>query len=279
MEEEIKEVVESETQIEKDSQEVDEEIKGENIYVENNPEDLERMLGIAPEEKDSESEDLEEEIVNTEDTEQEEIPSEEDEKEKEEVTKDNILRYPLLSDFMEEDKDTFTYLANDNGSYHVCSIPLDDKKHIRQVVKSPNYIFRYPRLLLKDKVLGFRCTQDEGILTYMVYFPDFKLFFEVDEEYSKPYSESFKEYFEDLVTRVRPRDMIINKYKSSMTINSLKVIETGILEVITEGKIKRLLLNNPSISFHNVLDYIRELSDQGEDTLTLKFLPEFFVEI
>ena len=196
----------------------------------------------------------------------------------EEPIKEN--KRPLLfSDFMEEEKDSFTYLENSDDSYHVGSIPLDDKKTIKQVVKSASYVFRYPRYILKEKVLGFLESKLDDLVHYDVYFPDYKLSFDVSGDYTKHYSESFKEYFEDLITRIRPRDMTISYYDDSMTITSLKVIETGVIEVVTDNGVKTLLLNNPNISFHKVLGYIRELSDMGEDSLTLKFLPEFFVEI
>ena len=287
MEEEIKEVTQSETEINSDvKEEPIREIKGENIYVENDPADLERMLGIAP------SKSIDDEISedNPEDTDSKKEEEKEDNIEDSNTTEDpqNLeeetdsseekVKPLLFSDFMEEDRDSFTYLESENGSYHVNSIPLEDKKAIRQAVKSANYIFRYPKYILKDKVLGFSVETTDK-LHYDVFFPEYKLSFDVGEDYIKPYSESFKDYFEDLITRVRPDNMSLHYYENAITLTALKVIETGILEVNTDEGIKTLLLNSPNISFHRVLDYIRELSDSGEDTLTLKFLPEFFVEV
>ena len=276
MDEEIKDtVIEAETEIKEDQKEAP---KGEDIYVENDPRDLERMLGIAPSDMDEDDTDESENEESDDIEESEGIEEKEEIEEVEEMVEET--KPILLSDFMYEDKDAFTYLSHDAGSYQVLSIPMDDKKGIRQAVKSSAYIFRYPKFLLKDKVLGFTQTAETTDILYKVFFPEYSLSFKVDDNYMKSsYSESFKEYFEDLVTRTRPKDIVIEKYKSSITINSLKVIETGILEVSTDKGTKHLLLKNPNVSFHCILDYIRELSDQGEETLTLKLLPEFFVEI
>ena len=275
MEEEIKEVVEEGVVTgvkEEESETEGNKVTGVDIYVENDPSDLDRMLGVAP---------SPEEGAIEEDPDKEDVDIPEEEPEVEEVKEEPGMKdRPLfLSDFMVEDKDSFSYLSHNLGSYQVQSIPLDDKKSIKQVVKSSDYIFRYPRYILKDKVLGFSVENTGNELFYCVYFPEYKLFFQVDSDYIKPYSESFKEYFEDLITRIRPRGMRIERYNSSVTINSLKVRETGVLEVSTSTGNKLLLLSNPSVSFHCILDYIRELSDQGEDTLTLKLLPEFFEEV
>lgn len=290
MEEEIKELVEESTlkeeveneEIEK-KEDTKEPPKGEDIYVENDPLDLERMLGIAPDPQEEDSDNTTDlDIVENND----DVEENEDNNSSVEDKKDSVIYMAkekpiLLSSFMEEDKESFTYLVNHDGSYHVQSIPISDKKEIKQAVKSGSYIFRYPRFILKDKVLGF--VQDnkelDSCVEYTIFFPEYSLTFTVDSEYTKPYSESFKEYFEDLVTRVRPRNLKLAHYENEITISSLKVIETGILEVVTDIGTKNLLLINKHISFHRILDYIRELSDLGEDRLTLKLLPEFFVEI
>lgn len=309
MEEEIKnEVVQSEVEIMEDtdlsipgnSPVVEEsnstnEVKCENIYVENDPEDLERMLGIAPskeeikedgefsnnEEESSDEETKEDSQENSitndkEDSEEESLSLEEPE---EDTQIEDKIKPVMFSDFMDEDRESFTYLENINDSYHVNSVPLNDKSTIRKIVKSPNYIFRYPKYILRDKVLGYTLTESKGCLRYDVFFPEYKFSFNVGEGYAKAYSESFKEYFEDLINRVRPENMNIQKYEKSITLKALKVIETGVLEMQTDKGIKTFLLVNPDVSFHRVLDYIRELSDMGEDTLTLKFIPEFFVEL
>lgn len=284
MDEEIKDtIVEAETEIVEDLKDPP---KGEDIYVENDPRDLERMLGIAPSDLDDEEDGIPEEPK--EDEAEDEWETEEPKEDASTVDVGQDLPTPaikekpvLLSDFMDEDKETFNYLSHDaTGFYQVLSLPLDDKKSIRHAVKSTDYVFRYPRYVLRDKVLGFYSEIDEkDFITYTVFFPEYTLRFSVDDDHVKPYSESFKEYFEDLVTRVRPANMRLDGYKTSLTINSLKVVETGILEVSTDSGTKTLILNNPHISFHSLLGYIRELSDQGEDTLTLKILPEFFTEI
>lgn len=150
MDEEIKDtVIEAETEIKEDQKEAP---KGEDIYVENDPRDLERMLGIAPSDMDEDDTD---ESENEESNDVEESEGDEEKEEIEEVEEMVEETKPiLLSDFMYEDKDAFTYLSHDAGSYQVLSIPMDDKKGIRQAVKSSAYIFRYPKFLLKDKVLS-----------------------------------------------------------------------------------------------------------------------------
>lgn len=42
---------------------------------------------------------------------------------------------------------------------------------------------------------------------------------------------------------------------------------------------ERYLLSNPHISFFDVLAYIRDLSDHGEDTLVLKLIPAYFSRV
>lgn len=270
-------------------------VKGVDIYVENDVNDLDRMLGIAPSPTEIDIEDtadvdnVEQDGDHQEDSIRQDLEDAECNKKDEGSTSQEDLGNtkgikerisPLLSDFMSEDNDSFTYLCNKDGFYQVCSIPKEDKKSIRMAVKSPDYIFRYPKFSLKDKVLGFHHHTDGNTECYEVYFPEYSVYFEVDNEYKKPFGESFKEYFEDLVQRVRPRNMGLEKYDNGITITSLKVLEIGLLEVITDkGRQVKLLLNNDDLSFNTILDYIREISDTGEESINLPILSTFFKEV
>lgn len=291
-------LVESETEIQEDSvieenneikeannhEIVNEEvpIKGEDIYVENDVEVLERMLGIPSSEMDEndseEQEDNNEELKDDENCNMDTLNDSDlcDNTEVVEETKKSVR----LSDFMDECRDDFTYLTHANGSFNIISLPIVARKEIKNAVKSQHYIFRYPKFVLREPVLGFsehKITTDDIInVVYTVYFPESRLTFMVPVEYVKPYSTSFKEYFEDLVTRIRPENMVLDLYNDASIITSIKVIETGIIEVVENGETKQFILNNNHISFYEVLAYIRELSDLGEDTLTLKLIPAYF---
>ena len=266
------------------------EIVHEDIYVENDIGSLERMLGVpASEEDDEEEEEQEDELSHNDD-----LNSSDEESEKEE-NKDNYdmeevedvkekeeeKHIVLLSDFMDEVEDSFTYLTHSAGSFTLHSIPINSRREIKLAVKSPSYVFRYPKYVLRDNALGFEesPTEEGYMIHYRVYFPNYILSFDVPPEHKKPYPLSFKDYFEDLVTRIRPLNMEIEKLNDSITINSIKVIETGIIEVVSMGSIERYLLNNHHISFFDVLAYIRELSDHGEDTLVLKLIPAYFSRV
>ena len=275
---------------EKDSVNEEKEIVHEDIYVENDIGGLERMLGVpASEEDDEEEEEQEDDSSHNDD-----LNSSDEESEKEE-NKDNYdmeeVEYVkekeeekhivLLSDFMDEVEDSFTYLTHSAGSFTLHSIPINSRREIKLAVKSPSYVFRYPKYVLRDNALGFEesPTEEGYMIHYRVYFPNYILSFDVPPEHKKPYPLSFKDYFEDLVTRIRPLNMEIEKLSDSITINSIKVIETGIIEVVSMGSIERYLLNNHHISFFDVLAYIRELSDHGEDTLVLKLIPAYFSRV
>ena len=262
------------------------EIVHEDIYVENDIGSLERMLGVpASEEDDEEQEDesSHNDDLNSsdEETEKEENKDNYDMEEVEDVEeKEEEKHIVLLSDFMDEVEDSFTYLTHSAGSFTLHSIPINSRREIKLAVKSPSYVFRYPKYVLRDNALGFEESPTEGyMIHYRVYFPNYILSFDVPPEHKKPYPLSFKDYFEDLVTRIRPLNMEIEKLNDSITINSIKVIETGIIEVVSMGSVERYLLNNHHISFFDVLAYIRELSDHGEDTLVLKLIPAYFSRV
>ena len=263
------------------------EIVHEDIYVENDIGSLERMLGVpASEEDDEEQEDesSHNDDLNSsdEETEKEENKDNYDMEEVEDVEeKEEEKHIVLLSDFMDEVEDFFTYLTHSAGSFTLHSIPINSRREIKLAVKSPSYVFRYPKYVLRDNALGFEehPTEEGYMIHYRVYFPNYILSFDVPPEHKKPYPLSFKDYFEDLVTRIRPLNMEIEKLNDSITINSIKVIETGIIEVVSMGSIERYLLNNHHISFFDVLAYIRELSDHGEDTLVLKLIPAYFSRV
>lgn len=263
------------------------EIVHEDIYVENDIGSLERMLGVpASEEDDEEQED--------ESSHNDDLNSSDEESEKEEnknnydmgkvedvEEKEEEKHIVLLSDFMDEVEDSFTYLTHSAGSFTLHSIPINLRREIKLAVKSPSYVFRYPKYVLRDNALGFEesPTEEGYMIHYRVYFPNYILSFDVPSEHKKPYPISFKDYFEDLVTRVRPLNMTLEKLNDAVAINSIKVIETGIIEVVSNGNMERYLLNNPHISFFDVLAYIRDLSDHGEDTLVLKLIPAYFSRV
>lgn len=277
--------------------------KGENIYVENDISNLERMLGISSTEDSDDSDNSITEIEEGSDDEElnkdsdfddelddnNDYPTDSDshsDKEAnvvEEPVEDNrskvVKTKPILfSDFMDrKDSDSFTFLERNGGSYTLITLGLENKKAIQKAVRSPNYIFRYPKFFLRDTVLGFVENKKDSLILYTVYFPEYSLSFTVSADYQKPYSQSFKEYFEDLITRIRPMNMRIDHYNNSVTITSLKVLETGLLELDTTMGTEKYLLNNNDISFYSVLDYIRTLSDQGMDKIKLPLIPEFFV--
>lgn len=276
--------------------------KGENIYVENDISNLERMLGISStddsddsvteiEEGSDEEEELNKNSVFDDELKDDnnDSPTDSDshsDKEADvvdEPVEDNrskvVKTKPVLfSDFMDrKDSDSFTFLERNGGSYTLITLGLENKKAIQKAVRSPNYIFRYPKFVLRDTVLGFVENKKDSIILYTVYFPEYSLSFTVSADYQKPYSQSFKEYFEDLITRIRPMNMRIDHYNNSVTITSLKVLETGLLELDTTMGTEKYLLNNNDISFYSVLDYIRTLSDQGMDKIKLPLIPEFFV--
>lgn len=266
------------------------EIVHEDIYVENDIGGLERMLGVpASEEDDEEEEEQEDESSHNDDlnSSDEESGKEEnkdnyDMEEVEDVKeKEDEKHIVLLSDFMDEVEDSFTYLTHSAGSFTLHSIPINSRREIKLAVKSPSYVFRYPKYVLRDNALGFEesPTEEGYMIHYRVYFPNYILSFDVPSEHKKPYPLSFKDYFEDLVTRIRPLNMKIEKLNDSITINSIKVVETGVIEVVSMGSIERYLLNNHHISFFDVLAYIRELSDHGEDTLVLKLIPAYFSRV
>ena len=281
--------------------------KGEDIYVENDISNLERMLGI------SSTDDSEDSTIDADYEVEEEGSDDEEELNKDSVFDDelkddnndsptdsdshsdkeaNVVEEPvednkskvvktkpvLFSDFMDrKDSDSFTFLERNGGSYTLITLGLENKKAIQKAVRSPNYIFRYPKFVLRDTVLGFVENKKDSLILYTVYFPEYSLSFTVSADYQKPYSQSFKEYFEDLITRIRPMNMRIDHYNNSVTITSLKVLETGLLELDTTMGTEKYLLNNNDISFYSVLDYIRTLSDQGMDKIKLPLIPEFFV--
>ena len=266
------------------------EIVHEDIYVENDIGSLERMLGVpASEEDDEEGEEQEDELSHNDDlnssdeeTEKEENKDNYDVEEVEDVEeKEEEKHIVLLSDFMDEVEDSFTYLTHSAGSFTLHSIPINSRREIKLAVKSPSYVFRYPKYVLRDNALGFEesPTEEGYMIHYRVYFPDYILSFDVPSEHKKPYPLSFKDYFEDLVTRIRPLNMALEKLNDAVSINSIKVIETGIIEVISNGNMERYLLSNPHISFFDVLAYIRDLSDHGEDTLVLKLIPAYFSRV
>ena len=281
MEDEVLNPVETaEVEINNDSL-VDESKKGEDIYVENDISGLERMLGIRASSEEPETEELDNESKEEENIE-EEIPVQEENIDIEEdkiVDTEESSHTVLLSDFMETDSDNFTFLERSGDNYSLVSYPLTDKKLIQKAVRSSDYIFRYPKLHLKDPVLGYAESSSDNNIEYSVYFPEYSLHFTVPMEYKKPYSLSFREYFDDLVSRIRPDNMELLDYPNSVSITSLKVIETGLLELNTDSGTSRYLLNNHSINFYAVLDYIRGVSDQGMDQIKLKFIPEFFVKL
>lgn len=278
--------------------------KGENIYVENDISNLERMLGISSTDDSDDSDNSITEIEEGSDDEElnkdsvfddelkddnNDSPTDSDshsDKEAnvvEEPVEDNrskvVKTKPVLfSDFMDrKDSDSFTFLERNGGSYTLITLGLENKKAIQKAVRSPNYIFRYPKFVLRDTVLGFVENKKDSLILYTVYFPEYSLSFTVSADYQKPYSQSFKEYFEDLITRIRPMNIRIDHYNNSVTITSLKVLETGLLELDTTMGTEKYLLNNNDISFYSVLDYIRTLSDQGMDKIKLPLIPEFFV--
>ena len=266
------------------------EIVHEDIYVENDIGGLERMLGVpASEEDDEEEEGQEEESSHNDDlnssdeeTEKEENKDNYDMEKVEDVEdKEEKNQIVLLSDFMDEVEDSFTYLTHSAGSFTLHSIPINSRREIKLAVKSPSYVFRYPKYVLRDNALGFEesPTEEGYMIHYRVYFPDYILSFDVPSEHKKPYPLSFKDYFEDLVTRIRPLNMALEKLNDAVSINSIKVIETGIIEVVSNGNMERYLLSNPHISFFDVLAYIRDLSDHGEDTLVLKLIPAYFSRV
>jgi hypothetical protein len=268
-------------------------VKGVDIYVENDPKDLDRMLGIAPTEENEDIDDSEEsdEDSSTEDSlneSGEEVDEVEDiDLDEEEPPIRNLaekLQPVCLLDFMHEDPDVFSYLSCQNGIYSIESIPMDDKKAIRQAVKSPHYIFRYPKLVLNDPVLGYSTVVDNkpNCTGYVIYFPDYSILLDVPNAYAKPeYSSlTMKEYLENLVQHIRPSNISILHYSDSITITSLKVIETGVIEVTTNSGTSRYTLRDDmgDLSFYSILHYIRELSDSGEDKITLKLIPQLFTQ-
>lgn len=288
-------------------------VKGVDIYVENDISKLERMLGVSsmPDEVGSNAQNVEhnvlEELENLdrEDQVHYSIVEDCDNKEEKEVVEDMHINAKdviesdivmksdptttgvqaavkntpvLLSDFMDLVEDEFTFLQKEGDSYIIESLPMDDRKRIQKAVKGKNYIFRYPKYVLRDDVLGYKETEyvDEKRVDYLVYFPDYSLSFTVPLEYKKPYSVSFVEYMNDLVARVRPDNLYLSHYTDSVTITNLKVIETGILELETSIGTDKYIQKVKEVSFYKVLDYIRELSDQGNDKLNLKLIPAYF---
>lgn len=247
-------------------------IKGEDIYVENDPSELERMLGVLPDA--SEEKDQEEEQKEVLDKEQPESSLEETYN-----SQDPINKELLLTDFMEEDKEVFSYLKKEGLYFVIESLPKEDSQAIRKVVRSPQYIFRYPKLHLKDFLLGYKEVKlDSNSVEYEMFFPEYSISFEVPISYKYcNTSQSFKEYFEDLVLRNRPTLLKKDIYDSFITITSLKVIETGVLELsIPDKGTVRYSQTDYNLSFYSLLEYIRDLSDQGSDKIEIAAIPRFF---
>lgn len=289
---------ESDTEIVKDT--VYEEkpvIKGEDIYVENDPDELDRMLGVAP----SKEETLDDTDNNNMDEEDDgsvgkEIKNESYSPDKENTDKgaiDGEIEYSnytevdnggdpknvCLMDFMEEDPSVFSYLSEDGDSYMVHSLPIENKAAIKKAVRGDGYLFRYPKLYLKDRVLGFFEDKSEDPC-YIMFFPEYSIFFQVPSSYKKPYSVPMKEYFEDLVSRIRPMDIQMDKYPSPVTITSLKVVEPGVIDVEVDNAKHRYQIQNRYIElFYNILSYVRGQSDMGMPSIPLSLIPKFFVEV
>lgn len=289
----------------RDEKENVEKPKGENIYVENDIGGLNRMLGLSS--KDSEDDNksaidsenktgtqtlmdalysnldendcIEDDVIEdvTEDNDVEDENGLEGSQEQKEDSE--IIKPVLLSDFMDNDTDSFTFLERNGDSYSLTTFSLDDKRQIKQAVRSPEYIFRYPKLTLRDTVLGYKEEKTESVIYYTVFFPDYEISFIVPSDYIKPYAQSFKDYFEDMVSRIRPDHLSIKHFNESITISSLKVIETGLLELNVNNKIEQYLIKNYDINFYSVLDYIRNMSDQGVEHIELKMIPAYFKKI
>lgn len=288
--------------------------KGEDIYVENDPDELDRMLGVSPTEQEIEEAsvyDPEEDIAlgdidggegGISDTGKEEWSGPGDKENKKDPKDDNneeVLDAEIeeggyteiggtdpvsvnLMDFMEDDPDLFTYLTGTGDNYSIESILIDNKPAIKRAVRSESYLFRYPKLHLKDRLLGYFEDSSEDPC-YIMFFPEYSIFFQVPKAYKKLYAlsaSSMKEYFEDLVTRIRPQDLQKEEYPDPVTITSLKVAEPGIIEVSSESGTEKYLIQNRYVEFfYNILSYIRELSDSGMSSIPLRLIPKFFVKI
>ena len=283
-------------------------VKGEDIYVENDIGDLDRMLGIAPNESviDVDTEDETSDLGVTTDLfhepEQQDVPindvsgQTDDESgvsidinvpSKEDVVEAKFMSFVPLTSFMVEDKSNFNYLEKVGICYTVSSIPIAKKEAIKRAVSGKSYLFRYPKYVLKDMVLGYKELWDnDKQCAYKFYFPEYSVTFTIPHGYKKPFldfnkslSSDLKDYLEDLVIRTHLYDLTVTPYKHTIPITSLKVLETGLIEVATKDGYKKLFLNNSDIDFYTILDYIRQLSDSGLEELELKILPEFFVDV
>ena len=196
------------------------------------------------------------------------------------------LKKALLHDFMYDDKDVFSFLNytdNAHTDFSILSIPVTDTRALRKAVSNKSlYIYRYPKLQLKDAVLGFHesaVSQSDSMISYSVYFPEYIIRFSVPSEHKKIYSVSFKDYFENLVSHIRPNNLTIEYLKDSLSIQSIKVIETGVIEVSTDDGVKTLCIKEKynCLSFYMVLSYIREESDRlPNKALSLPLLKEYF---
>ena len=262
-------VVENSTCDSEDTQD-HKEIKGEDIYVENSLDSLDRMLGIPPSEEESELDSSEDEEVDhsdskeVEDTSEDSVPYDIDE---EEVT---------LLDFMEPNTENFTFLRKNGDIFNIESIPMTDKMEIKKAVRSPEYRFRYPILKLKDPVLGYSKLKENS---YRVYFPGYIITMDVRPEDTIKEYQTFKEYFEALCLHTRPSNMKKTFYPAYIKITSLQVLETGLVVVNEGDKVRKYVQTDPNIDFYTVLDYIRSLSDSGEEEIILPFFLTFFTEL
>lgn len=205
---------------------------------------------------------------------------------KEQIVIEPKIQKALLHDFMYDDKETFSFLNYTNRNhtdFSILSIPVTDTRALRKAVSNKLlYIYRYPKLQLKDVVLGFNesaTSQSDSTISYSVYFPEYIVRFNVPSEHKKIYSVSFKDYFENLVSHIRPNNLTIEYLKDSLSIQSIKVIETGVIEVSTDDGVKTLCIKEKynCISFYMVLSYIREESDRHPNkALSLPLLKEYF---
>ena len=246
------------------------EIKGEDIYVENSLDSLDRMLGIPPSDEDTDLDFPEDEKEN-------------DSSEVEDVSGDDVCsdmnmgeEGVTLLDFMEPDTENFTFLRKNGDTFSIESIPLTDKMEIKRAVRSPEYRFRYPVLKLKDPVLGYSKLKENS---YRVYFPGYIITMDVRPEDAIKEYQDFKDYFETLCLRTRPTDMVRTFYPAYIKITSLQVLETGLVVVNEGDKVRKYEQIDSSIDFYTVLDYIRSLSDSGEEEIILPFFLTFFTEL
>lgn len=203
---------------------------------------------------------------------------------------DKISFYDALyTDFMTTDNSVLSclYHTKDKQDFEIRDIDLSQLK--RSGNRTPSFpdsnlfIYRYPIYKLSAPILGFKEEELVTTIKYSVYFPEYIVSFIVTKDMKKPYIQSMTDYIDDMFNRQRPMELKIAKLFKSISIDSLRVVEAGILAVVTDtGNHKMFCVKDEynSISFFDVLAYIRDESDEHpDDSLSLKLLCEYFKEI